>query len=76
MSCLCYGCCKLHLHHWGHAIVLTGSFPILQQEWKNPDAVSDDAIDTVAAVMQESDMVEISEDGYQIRRKDVRLLHL
>eukprot|EP00892_Ulva_mutabilis_P005372 jgi/Ulvmu1/3206/UM015_0247.1 len=44
---------------------------LLEKDWKGPDEVTDDAIQLVSGIMQDSDIVEISDDQYQIRRKDM-----
>jgi hypothetical protein len=44
----------------------------MQTEWTQPDAVPDDCIQAIASILKEADSIEISEDGYQIRRKNVR----
>jgi hypothetical protein len=46
-------------------------FNALQKEFKGPDDVPSEDIEAVAALLKESQIVEISEDGFQIRRKDV-----
>ena len=49
---------------------------ILQKEIKSPDDVESEDIETVASLLKESEVVEISEDGFQIRRKNVRFQQL
>lgn len=44
----------------------------VQTQFTQPDSVPDDCIEAIAGILKELDSIEISEDGYQIRRKDVR----
>lgn len=59
-------------HHHRSSIILTAMFIRMQTTWTQPDAVPDDCIQAIATILKEVKSIEISEDGYQIRRKDVR----
>jgi hypothetical protein len=45
---------------------------VVQKDAKGPDEVANEDIEAVAALLKDSSVVEISEDGFQIRRKNVR----
>jgi hypothetical protein len=44
----------------------------VQKEFKSPDDVPSEDIEEIAALLKHSETVEVSEDGFQIRRKNVR----
>jgi hypothetical protein len=46
----------------------------VQKEFKSPDDVPSEDIEEIAALLKDSEAVEISEDGFQIRRKNVCFL--
>ena len=47
---------------------------LVQKEFKGPDDVPSEDVEAVAAELKASEVVDVSEDGFQIRRKDVRSL--
>ena len=46
----------------------------MQKDFKSPDEVPSEDIEAVAALLRASESVEVSDDGFQIRRKDVRTI--
>ena len=44
----------------------------VQISCKGPDEIEDTAVSAVADAIKGSTLVEVSEDGFQIRRRDVR----